>query len=130
MSLYRRAIVAVRGGPLAGHWLFAWAFFIQLGHLIEHISVAIEGKALLGSHFGSELSHLLFNGLIAIHRTPHPCQRESNSLLPFRCVLCFERYEALPACGSCDPRDPHTRSRNDRYVTAGRRCVGTVREAR
>jgi hypothetical protein len=34
--------------------------------LIEHISVAIQGKGLLGSQFDSELSHLLFNGTIAV----------------------------------------------------------------
>jgi hypothetical protein len=56
----------IREGPLAGKWLFAWVFLSQLGHLIEHISVAIQGKALLGPQFDSELSHLLFNGLIAI----------------------------------------------------------------
>jgi hypothetical protein len=65
-SLYRRVITNVRAGPLAGKWLFAWVFLAQLGHLIEHISVAIQGKALLGPQFDSELSHLLFNGLIAI----------------------------------------------------------------
>jgi hypothetical protein len=56
----------MREGPLAGKWLFAWVFLAQLGHLIEHISVAIQGKGLLGPQFDSELSHLLFNGLIAI----------------------------------------------------------------
>jgi hypothetical protein len=53
-------------GPLAGRWLFAWVFLAQLGHLIEHISVAIQGHGLLGSQFDSEISHLLFNGAIAI----------------------------------------------------------------
>jgi hypothetical protein len=38
----------------------------QLGHLIEHISVAIQGKGLLGASFDTELSHLLFNGAIAV----------------------------------------------------------------
>jgi hypothetical protein len=56
----------MRSGPLQGRWLFAWVFLAQLGHLIEHISVAVQGKALLGPQFDSELSHLLFNGLIAI----------------------------------------------------------------
>jgi hypothetical protein len=63
---YRRAIRAIRSGPLAGRWLFAWVFMAQLAHLIEHISVAIQGRALLGSQFDSELSHLLFNNAIAI----------------------------------------------------------------
>jgi len=57
--VYQRAIRAIRAGPLVGRWLFAWVFLAQLGHLIEHISVAIQGKALLGSQFDSELSHLL-----------------------------------------------------------------------
>jgi hypothetical protein len=56
----------VRAGSLAGRWLFAWVILAQLGHLIEHISVAIQGKPLLGPQFDSELSHLLFNGLVAI----------------------------------------------------------------
>jgi hypothetical protein len=34
--------------------------------LIEHISVAIQGKGLLGSQFDNELSHLVFNGAIAL----------------------------------------------------------------
>ena len=63
---YRTLTQIVRSGPLAGRWLFAWVFLAQLGHLIEHISVAIQGKPLLGPQFDSELSHLLFNGLIAI----------------------------------------------------------------
>jgi hypothetical protein len=37
-----------------------------VGHLIEHIAKAISGQGLLGSNFDSELSHLLFNGAIAI----------------------------------------------------------------
>ena len=56
----------MRRGPLAGRWLFAWVFGAQFGHLIEHISVAIQGKGLLGPQFDSELSHLLFNGAIAV----------------------------------------------------------------
>ena len=65
-SRYRRVIANVRKGPLAGRWLFALVFLAQLGHLIEHVSVAIQGKGLLGPQFDSELSHLLFNGLIAV----------------------------------------------------------------
>jgi hypothetical protein len=57
---------AVRSGPLGGLWLFAYVYLAQLGHLIEHISVAIQGHALLGTEFDSELSHLLFNSIIAI----------------------------------------------------------------
>ena len=64
--VFQRALVRIRSGPLAGRWVFAWVFLAQLGHLIEHISVAIQGKALLGPRFDTELSHLLFNGLIAI----------------------------------------------------------------
>jgi hypothetical protein len=63
---YGGVVQAIRGGPLAGRWLFAWVFLAQLGHLIEHISVALQGKPLLGSAFDSELSHLLFNGAIAL----------------------------------------------------------------
>jgi hypothetical protein len=55
-----------RRGPLGGLWLFAFVLLAQLGHLIEHISVAIQGRGLLGPQFDSELSHLLFNGLIAV----------------------------------------------------------------
>jgi len=51
---------------LAGTWLFAWVLFAQLGHLIEHIAKAIQGQGLLGPSFDSELSHLLFNGAIAL----------------------------------------------------------------
>jgi hypothetical protein len=65
-TTYRQCIQAVRAGPLAGCWLFAWALLAQLGHLIEHIAVAIQGKGFLGPQFDSELSHLLFNGGIAV----------------------------------------------------------------
>jgi hypothetical protein len=41
-------------------------FVAQLGHLIEHISKAIQGQGLLGPSFDTELSHLLFNGAIAL----------------------------------------------------------------
>jgi hypothetical protein len=37
-----------------------------VGHLTEHIFVAIQGKGVLGSQFDSEVSHLLFNGAIAL----------------------------------------------------------------
>src|ERR1700737_3111105 len=63
---YHQLLQSIRSGPLAGRWLFAWVFLAQLGHLIEHISVAIQGRGLLGSQFDSELSHLLFNGAIAM----------------------------------------------------------------
>ncbi len=61
-----RFVAQVRRGHLAGTWLFAWVFFAQLGHLIEHIAKAIQGQGLLGPSFDSELSHLLFNGAIAL----------------------------------------------------------------
>lgn len=63
---YRRVVQAIRGGPLAGRWLFAWVVLAQLGHLLEHISVALLGKPVLGSTFDSELWHLIFNGAIAL----------------------------------------------------------------
>lgn len=63
---YRQVIQTIRGGPLAGRWLFAWVFLAQLGHLIEHISVAIQGRGLIGPQFDSELSHLFFNCAIAV----------------------------------------------------------------
>jgi hypothetical protein len=47
-------------------WLFGFVFAAQLGHLGEHISVAILGYGLLGPAFDSEWSHFLFNGAIAI----------------------------------------------------------------
>lgn len=56
----------LRSGPFAGIWLFAWVFAAQLGHLIEHIAKAITGSGLLGRSFDSELSHLAFNGAIAV----------------------------------------------------------------
>lgn len=63
---YERIIAVLRGGPLQGLWLFAWVFLAQLGHLIEHISVAIKGSGLFGSAADTELTHLLFNGAIAV----------------------------------------------------------------
>lgn len=65
-GLYRRLIVNIREGPLAGRWLFAWVFLSQLGHLIEHIAKKLSGSGLLGASFDSEVSHLVFNGIIAI----------------------------------------------------------------
>lgn len=65
-SFYRRAITNIREGPLAGKWLFAWIFLSQLGHLIEHIAKQLSGSGLLGPAFDSEVSHLVFNGIIAI----------------------------------------------------------------
>jgi hypothetical protein len=46
--------------------LFGVVFAARLGHLGEHISVAIQGHGPLGSAFDSELSLFLFNGAIAI----------------------------------------------------------------
>ena len=63
---WRRGVALLREGPLAGLWLFAWVLLAQLGHLIEHIAKAITGSGLLGPSLDSELSHLLFNGAIAI----------------------------------------------------------------
>lgn len=56
----------MRAGPFQGRWLFVWVLLAQLGHLSEHISVAVSGRALLGPGFESEESHLLFNGAIAL----------------------------------------------------------------
>lgn len=61
-----RSVQAIRKGLLAGRWLFAWVLLAQLGHLVEHISVAIQGRGLLGPQFDSELSHLVFNSAIAV----------------------------------------------------------------
>lgn len=61
-----RPIQAIRNGPFAGRWLFAWAFLAQLGHLIEHIAKQLSGSGLLGPNFDNELSHLVFNGIIAL----------------------------------------------------------------
>lgn len=63
---YRRILQAIRGGPFAGTWLFAWIFLSQLAHLIEHISRQVTGSGLLGPAFDNELSHLIFNGIIAL----------------------------------------------------------------
>jgi hypothetical protein len=41
-------------------------FIAQLGHLIEHISVAIKGSGLFGAAADTELTHLVFNGAIAV----------------------------------------------------------------
>jgi len=46
--------------------LFGFVFAAQLGHLIEHIAKAISGQGLLGPAADTELTHLLFNGLVAI----------------------------------------------------------------
>ena len=63
---YQRLILAIRNGPLAGRWLFAWAFLAQLGHLLEHIAKQLTGSGVFGSDFDSEVSHLVFNGAIAL----------------------------------------------------------------
>ena len=65
-NVFRHAIARIRSGPFAGRWLFAWVFLTQLGHLGEHISVAIQGRPLLGPAFDSEVSHLVFNDAIAL----------------------------------------------------------------
>lgn len=60
------AAAAIRGRRRLSLGLFVYVFAAQLGHLIEHISVALRGAPLLGSQFDSEVSHLVFNGLIAV----------------------------------------------------------------
>jgi hypothetical protein len=64
--VHRSVSALVRNGPFGGLWLFAWVFGAQFGHLIEHIAKAVTGAGLLGPSFDTELSHLLFNGAIAI----------------------------------------------------------------
>lgn len=63
---YPRVITRIRNGPLAGRWLFAWVFLAQLGHLLEHIAKQLTGSGVFGSQFDSEISHLIFNGAIAV----------------------------------------------------------------
>lgn len=65
-TAYGRVIQTFRNGPLAGKWLFAWVFLLQLGHLIEHIAKQLSGAGLFGPSLDTEVSHLIFNGLIAI----------------------------------------------------------------
>lgn len=52
--------------PAGGMWLFAAVFSAQFGHLLEHIAKTVTGAGLLGMSFDSELSHLTFNGAIAL----------------------------------------------------------------
>jgi len=47
-------------------WLFVFVLIAQFGHLIEHIAVALTGKALLGAAADTEVSHLVFNLMIAL----------------------------------------------------------------
>lgn len=54
----------MKGLPL--YWAFAVALLAQLGHLIEHISAAIQGRGLFGPQLDSEVSHLVFNSAIAV----------------------------------------------------------------
>lgn len=61
-----RSLINIRSRPRLRVGLFCYVFVAQLGHLIEHISVAIRGTPLLGAQFDSEVSHLVFNGVIAI----------------------------------------------------------------
>lgn len=65
-TLYGRVITLIREGPLGGKWLFVWVFLSQLGHLIEHIAKQLSGAGLFGPSLDTEVSHLVFNGLIAI----------------------------------------------------------------
>jgi hypothetical protein len=39
---------------------------LQIGHVIEHISMVVLGRALLGPQFDSEISHFVFNTGIAL----------------------------------------------------------------
>jgi hypothetical protein len=87
-SAYQTIVETIRNGPLAGRWLYAWAFLAQLGHLIEHISVALQGKPLLGPAFDSEVSHLLFNGLIAVVSLVLVAVYPRNPWVYPLCVLC------------------------------------------
>jgi hypothetical protein len=59
-------IATFRRGPLGGAWIFGVVMLAQIGHLIEHIAVKVQGSGLLGTTFDNELSHLLFNGVIAL----------------------------------------------------------------
>lgn len=63
---HRRLIQAIRAGPFAGRWPFAWIFLAQLGHLVEHIAKALTGSAFFGASFDNDVSHLVFNGAIAL----------------------------------------------------------------
>jgi hypothetical protein len=45
---------------------FGFVFGLQVGHLIEHIAKTVSGQGLLGPAADNELSHLLFNSLIAV----------------------------------------------------------------
>jgi len=46
--------------------LFGVVFWLQLGHLIEHLSLAFRGVAFLGPEADSPLSHFAFNTVIAV----------------------------------------------------------------
>jgi hypothetical protein len=46
--------------------LFGFAFGLQVGHLVEHLSLAFRGAAFLGPEADSPLHHFLFNTLIAL----------------------------------------------------------------
>jgi len=46
--------------------VFGFAFGLQLGHLVEHLSLAFRGVAFLGPEADSPLTHFVFNTLIAV----------------------------------------------------------------
>lgn len=46
--------------------LFGVVFWLQIGHLIEHLSLAFAGRALLGPEADSQLTHFAFNVAIGI----------------------------------------------------------------
>lgn len=46
--------------------LFALLFWFQVGHMVEHLSLAFRGQPLLGAEADSQLFHLVFNLAIAL----------------------------------------------------------------
>jgi hypothetical protein len=46
--------------------LFAFVLWLQVGHMIEHLSLALRGVPLLGAEADSQLFHFLFNSAIAV----------------------------------------------------------------
>lgn len=62
----RTAIRAIRAKRSATLWLFGAAFLAQFGHLLEHIIKDVTGAGVLGAAFDNEISHLAFNGLLAV----------------------------------------------------------------
>ncbi len=46
--------------------LFAVIFWLQVGHMVEHLSLAFRGQPLLGVEADSQFFHFFFNSAIAI----------------------------------------------------------------